>query len=128
MATVRRSFAVAAHPQDVWDAIRDVGSVHTRLAPGFVLDTALDGDVRQVTFANGLVVRERIVAVDDEARRLAYAIVGGTSEHHSASFEVREAEGGSTVVWTTDVLPDSAAERFRTVMDAAVPVMASALG
>ena len=128
MATVRREFAVDAPPEQVWDAIRDVGCVHTRLAPGFVLDTAVDGDVRQVTFANGLVVRERIIAVDDEARRLAYAIVGGTTEHHNASFEVRPTNDASTVVWTSDVLPDAAADRFGDVMDAAIPVMARALG
>jgi carbon monoxide dehydrogenase subunit G len=128
MATVRRHFAVAASPEHVWDAIRDVGSVHTRLAPGFVLDTVVDGDVRQVTFANGVVVRERIVTVDEDARRLVYAIEGGSTAHHNASFEVLPDGSASRVVWTTDVVPDAAAARFATVMEAALPVMSGALG
>ena len=36
MASIRREIVIEARPADVWDAIRDVGAVHTRLAPGFV--------------------------------------------------------------------------------------------
>lgn len=32
MASIRREILVEARPADVWDAIRDVGAVHTRLA------------------------------------------------------------------------------------------------
>jgi hypothetical protein len=56
----------------VWEAVRDVGAVHTRLAPGFVVDTRLEADTRVVTFANGLVARELIVDIDDDARRLVF--------------------------------------------------------
>lgn len=41
----------------VWDAARDVGALHTRLVPGFAVDTQLEEGARIVTFANG-VVRE----------------------------------------------------------------------
>lgn len=128
MATVRREFEVEASADDVWDVFRDVGAVHTRLAPGFVVDTVVDGDTRQVTFANGIVVHERIVSLDDGARRLAYSIVGGSAEHHSASFEVRGIDGYSVVTWTTDLLPDGTAENFARMMDAGIPVMQQALG
>ena len=114
-------------PAQVWEVFRDVGSVHTRLAPGFVLDTVVDGDARKVTFANGVVVTELIVSLDDEQRRLAYAIVGGSAEHHNASFEVRESAGGAVVCWTTDLLPDEAADRFAEMMDAGIPVMQRSL-
>ena len=127
MATVRRQFEVAAPPEKVWDVFADTGSVHTRLAPGFVVDTVVDGDTRKVSFANGVVVSERIVSLDDDARRLAYAIVGGSAEHHNASFEVREAVDGSLVCWTTDVLPDSVADNFARMMDAGIPVMQESL-
>jgi len=40
-----------------------------------VLDTRLEGDSRLVTFADGTVVRERIIDVDDRARRIAYSVV-----------------------------------------------------
>ena len=127
MATVRREFDVAAPPAAVWEVFRDVGNVHTRLAPGFVVDTVLDGDTRKVTFSNGIVVSERIVALDDEAHRLAYSIAGGSAEHHHASFEVRPAAEGSVVCWTTDVLPDAVADNFARMMDAGIPVMQESL-
>ena len=50
---------------DVWDALRDVGALHTRLAVGFVTDGRMEPGARVVTFANGVVARELIVAVDD---------------------------------------------------------------
>jgi len=52
-------------PEFVRAAIKDVGSVHTRLAQGFVTATVLDGDVRTVRSANGFVAKERIVTVSD---------------------------------------------------------------
>jgi len=129
MATVRTHIKVDASPDVVWDVFRDVGALHTRLAPGFVTDTRLDGDARHVTFANGVEVTERIVTVDDEARRLAYAITGGTVTHHHASFEVLPDQDERTVVvWTTDVLPDEAADRFRQTMEAGARVMATNFG
>src|SRR5215813_13346227 len=106
MASIRREMLVEADPQEVWDAIRDVGAVHTRLAPGFVVDTRLEEVARIVTFANGLVARELIVDVDDEVRRLVWAVVGGRPTHHNGSLQVLVAEGGrSRIVWIADVLP-----------------------
>ena len=86
MASIRKEFTVNARPADVWNAIRDVEAIHTRLAQGFVTDTRLEGDSRVVTFANGAVVRRLIVDVDDHARRLAYAVVEWQTTHHNASF------------------------------------------
>jgi carbon monoxide dehydrogenase subunit G len=128
MTMIRRSFAVAAGPDEVWDVIRDIGSVHTRLAPGFVRDTEVLGpDLRRVTFANGVIVTEQIVSIDDEDRRLAYTILERAAEHHHASFEVLPSDGGATVIWTTDVMRGPVAETFRATMVAAVPVIAEAL-
>ncbi len=107
MASIYQEFNVKAPPQFVWEAIRDVGAVHARLAQGFVTSTALEGDTRIVTFANGFVVREQIVGIDDALRRLAYHAVGGRASHHNASLQVfTAADGTSRVLWITDLLPD----------------------
>ena len=109
MATIYKEILVKAKPAFVWDALRDVGAVHTRLARGFVKDTVLSGDERTVTFANGYVAREKIVGVSDDLRRVAYALVGDKVTHHSASFQVFDAPGGQTrLLWFTDLLPDEA--------------------
>src|SRR5882762_30789 len=39
MASIRKEIVIEASPKRVWDAVRDVGAVHERLAPGFVVDT-----------------------------------------------------------------------------------------
>ena len=36
MASIHKDISIDASPADVWDAVRDFGAVHTRLAPGFV--------------------------------------------------------------------------------------------
>jgi polyketide cyclase/dehydrase/lipid transport protein len=128
MTMIRRTFTVTASPDDVWDVLRDIGAVHTRLAPGFVADTVvLAPDKRRVTFANGAIVTEQIVSLDDDERRLAYTILERAAEHHHASFEVLPHEDGATVIWTTDVLRGPVAETFRATMVAAVPVIATSL-
>ena len=57
MASICKDIPISASAAAVWDAVRDFGAVHTRLAPGFVIDTKRDGDVRIVSFANGKVVQ-----------------------------------------------------------------------
>jgi carbon monoxide dehydrogenase subunit G len=125
---IRTEFAVGASPDDAWAAIRDVGNVHTRLARGFVTDCRLDGDVRTVTFVNGMVVDELVVSVDDAARRVAYSARGGLTRHHHASFEVADGDGGETrIIWTTDVLPDDAGAGIAAMVDAGVQAITHTL-
>ena len=57
MATIHKEIAIDRSKEIVWDAIRDVGAIHKRLVPGFVVDCELEGEWRTVTFANGMVVR-----------------------------------------------------------------------
>src|SRR3954469_14552715 len=78
MTTIRRAIPIDADPEAVWDGVRDFGAAHERLTPGVLTDCRLDGPgARVVTFAGGAVVREVLVDRDDEARRLAYAVVDG---------------------------------------------------
>jgi carbon monoxide dehydrogenase subunit G len=128
MASIRREMLVEADPKEVWDAIRDVGAVHTRLAPGFVVDTRLEAGARVVTFANGLVARELIVDVDDEARRLVWAVIGGRPTHHNGSLQVfPEHAGRSRVVWIADLLPNELASTIAGLMDQGMSVMKKTL-
>src|SRR3989442_12037551 len=58
MASIHREIAIEARPEAVWEALRDVGAIHQRLAPGFVTDVHLEEGARVVTFGNGMVARE----------------------------------------------------------------------
>ena len=128
MASIRKEIALAARAEDVWAVLRDVGAVHRCLAPGFVVDTQLDGDARIVTFANGMVAREQLVAIDDETRRVAYAAVGGRSTHHNASMQVfAEGEGRCRLVWITDLLPHDLAGPIGAMIEQGSAVMKQTL-
>ena len=124
MASIHREITIDATPEHVWDAVRDVGAVHERLAPGFVVDTKLEDGARIVTFGNGMVARELIVDVDDAARRVVWAVVGGRFTHHNASVQVFEdGNGGSRLVWIADLLPDAIAPDIRAMIEQAAKVM-----
>jgi hypothetical protein len=128
MATIRKEFLIDATPETVWDAMRDVGALHTRLVPGFVTDCKLDGNARIVTFGNGLVAREVIVDVDDQSRRVVWTIPEGRLEHYHASSQVFEKNGKAMVVWIADFLPHDAKPAVTGMIDAGAAAMQKALG
>ena len=108
--------------------MRDVGAIHTRLAPGFVVDTKLEEGARVVTFGNGLVARELIVDIDDEACRLAWAVVGGRLTHHNASLQVlADGAAGSRAVWIADLLPNELSGQIRAMIRQGMGVMKQTL-
>ena len=128
MATIHKEITIDAAPDAVWAAVRDVGAVHERLVPGLVTATTLDGDVRTVTFVNGMVVRERIVTIDDEARRLVYAASGGRTTHHNSSLQiVLEGPRRTRLVWITDLLPAEAAGPVGALVEQGAAIMKATL-
>ena len=127
MASIHKQITLDASPEAVWDAVRDVGAVHTRFAPRFVTDVEMDGPDRWVTFASGMKVLEVIVGVDDGRRRLAYSVRSERLSHHNASFQVLADGAGARLVWIADVLPDAAAANIEAMMDLGLVAAKSAL-
>lgn len=124
MSSIRKETCVSRAASEVWDAIRDVAAVHTRLAPGFVKECRMEGDARIVAFANGFVVREDILDVDDAARRLAYSARSERLARHSACFQVHDdGPGRCRVVWMAYVQPDEAAKSVAAMMEEGAAVM-----
>jgi len=111
MATIQKEIEIAQDRSLVWDAIRDVGAIHKRLVPGFVVECRLEGDSRIITFANGMVMREVIVTVDDKTYRHAWSARGEPFTHHNASIQVFAAGAAKCrVVWIADLLPNDLTE------------------
>jgi fructose-1,6-bisphosphatase/sedoheptulose 1,7-bisphosphatase-like protein len=128
MASIHKDIAIQAPAHEVWDAVRDFGALHTRLVPGFVLDTKLEGEARIVAFANGTVARELLIDCDDARRRLAYAIISERMKHYGASVEVvADGDTNSRVICTVDVLPHEIAPYIGGQMDQGVLAMQKAL-
>ena len=129
MASIHKDISVNAPVNEVWDAVRDFGAVHTRLAPGFVLDTKLEEGLRIVTFANGTVARELFVDCDEERRRLVYAVVSERLKQHSASIQiVADGDTSCRMIWIADVLPNDIAPYISSQMDLGAAAMQQALG
>jgi carbon monoxide dehydrogenase subunit G len=128
MASIRREVEVDAPAEKIWAAVRDVGAVHERLAPGFVVDTKMEEGARVVTFANGVTARELIVDVDDAARRLVWAVVGSPRlTHHNASLQVLAEGEGSRLVWVADLLPNEVAGHIQALIEQGLGVMKQTL-
>src|SRR6185369_1598971 len=123
MASIRLEMTLSANPAQVWDAVRDVGAIHTRLAPGFVTDVRMDGDARIVTFANGMTAKELIVDVDDAAQRLVWAVVEGRLKHHNGSIQVFPGGTHCRLVWIADILPNTLEPAIRGMMQQGMDAM-----
>jgi len=135
MASIHREIRIEETPENVWDALRDVGAIHRRLAPGFVTDVQLEPGARIVTFGNGMVVRELIVDVDDEARRVAWSVVGGSMTHHNASAQVfpavpsdKDGPSASRFVWIADLLPHELAPAVTAMIEQGLDAIRRTLG
>lgn len=124
MASIRREVLLHAPLDQVWDALRDIGALHTRLVPGFVVDTKLEDGARIVTFGNGMVVKELIVDVDEQQHRVSWAAVGTQLTHHNASFQLfQETENRTYGVWIADLLPHEAAPNIAAMIEQGLAAM-----
>lgn len=124
MGSIRKEISTKATGDAVWAALRDVGALHRRLVPGFVVDTRLEPGVRVVTFANGVVAREPIVDVSEEAKRVVWSAESNRLTHYNASAQVLASKDGLTqVVWIADFLPHDAASWIGPMMEQGSLVM-----
>jgi hypothetical protein len=126
VATIRKLIEIDATADHVWSALADFQNVHIRLAPGFLTGGKPDGDTaRIVSFANGAMAKETLVACDHGLKRLVYFIAPGERiAHHNASAEiVATGEKTCRFIWTTDVLPDGLAPYIDAQMTEGAKVM-----
>jgi len=126
MASIRTEFVIDANAGRVWQVIRDWADGPVGMAPGHVASSHAEGNIRVVTFANGTIAREQLVACDDDARRIVYSMVGDTvrPEHDNAAMQiVPDGADRCRFVWSRDVLPDDLAEPFRMAMEEASAII-----
>ena len=117
VTSIDRHVIVDVPPEQAWDALRDFGALHTRLARGFATDCRLEGSDRVVTFANGTILRERLIAIDEERRRVVWTILDGPFTHHNGAAQVSDEGGRTRFEWTTDLLPDELHDGIAAAME-----------
>jgi hypothetical protein len=118
MASIHEQLAVEVGSEEALAALRLVAEPHKLFSP-VLADAKLDGDTRTVRFANGMVVQERILEVNDQLRRVAYTALNapGMTYHH-ASMEVLDAGPGRCLfVWITDFLPPGIASNIAPLIE-----------
>jgi Polyketide cyclase / dehydrase and lipid transport len=90
MASIRTEFSIESDADRVWRVVGDWADGPVDMARSHVVSCDAEGTVRVVTFADGRSVRERLVARDDDARRIVYSMVGDAvhPEHDNAVMHV----------------------------------------
>ena len=118
MASIYTQTTLEVDSETAWTALRQVGEAHKLFAP-VLTDGRLNGDTRTVTFANGMVVRERILDIDNERKRVAYTVLDGPGmAYHHASMQIVHAGGGRChFIWITDFLPGELAETLTPLIE-----------
>jgi hypothetical protein len=106
MASIHEERVVGVSAAKAWSALSRVADAQKLFAPVLV-GSELDGDIRTVHFANGMVARERILDVDHEQRRVAYSALDapGITYHHASMQIMDTGPGRCLFVWITDFLP-----------------------
>lgn len=118
MAAIHVETPIRAPAQRVWQALAATGDAHLAFA-GVLSDCRLEReDLRVATFANGQVVKERIVSVEPQRMRIAYSVIESQFVHHSASMQVvARGDEECVFVWIADVLPHAAAAVITPLME-----------
>jgi hypothetical protein len=118
MAAVHVETPIRAPAAQVWQALAATGDAHLAFA-GVLTDCRLEReDLRVATFANGQVVKERIVSVEPQRMRIGYGVIESQFIHHSASMQVvARGENECVFVWIADVLPHAAAAVITPLME-----------
>ena len=123
MASTYKECWIDAPSEAIWDAARDIGALHTRLVPGFVVATKLEPGARVVTFANGMTLREPIITIDDQRRRLVWGAIGGATTHYNAVLQLFPEGKGTRVTWTSDFTPDEIEPQVSAMQDQGLAAM-----
>ena len=105
MASLRHERRIAAPADTVWEVIRRPEDI-VAWFPG-ITDVAVEGTTRTITTATGLVIPERIMAIDDTLRRFAYTITAPLYRFHLGVIDVFElGPCDSLCVYSTTAEPD----------------------
>lgn len=105
MASLRCDIRIECPPDDVWALVGDPARI-SEWFPGME-QVVMDGTTRTVTLRSGLPLVEEVVNVDPRLRRFQYRIVGPLPvQHHLGTIDVLADDGGTRLVYSTEITPD----------------------
>jgi len=110
MATGSVEVELKASADDAWAAVGDFAGVD-KIFPG--LDSLVIEEDDRILGMFGMEIRERLLELDNEQRRLVYSVIDGVPlESHKGIITVEEVGSGSKVTWAYEVTPDEMADIF----------------
>jgi len=113
MAERTAEIDINGSPDAVWALAGDFGGIAGWM-PGME-SCRVEGDDR-ILETMGMTITEHLVAKDDAARAITYAIVDGVPvESHEATVTVTASGDGSHVTWVVDASPDEMADLMQSV-------------
>jgi hypothetical protein len=108
MASLRHERRISAPADVVWHVIAQPESI-VNWFPG-VVSCKVEGSMRTITLASGIVMPEEILTIDALQRRFAYHITAPLYRFHLGTIDVIElAERESLCVYSTTAEPDALA-------------------
>ena len=108
MAQRTAEIDISGSPETVWALAGDFGGIAGRM-PGME-SCRVEGENR-ILETMGMTITEKLLAKDDTARAITYAIVDGVPvESHEATITVTPAGDGSHVSWVVDAAPEEMAD------------------
>jgi len=123
MAKIRNEVFINKTAHDVWGIVKKFGE--NCAWSNMLSDSKLEGDYRVCTLgenspAPGAILKEKLININDNLMRLEYSVTEAPFpvEFHNALIEVYPEAKGSTVTWTTNVIPDELAAMFSPGFDA----------
>jgi hypothetical protein len=117
MASIYREIHIDTNAECAWSALRRFEAA-AELFAGVLADCSFSGDVREVTFAGGSKLIERLVTRDDSRRRLVYTVRHEAFAHHNGSMQILPDSPGCRFLWVSDFLPEERAETMEPLIDA----------
>ena len=128
MAAIHIETRIRAPAEQVWKALAATGDAHLAFAGVLTACKLESEDVRVATFANGMVVKERIASVEPQRMRIAYGVIESQFVYHSASMQlIARGDRECDFVWIADVLPHSAAASITPLMEAGAGALKKAM-
>ena len=112
MASVQVQDQVAASVDQVWQLFSDFGGLSKWADPRLIKSCEADGNqvgaVRTIVLADGGIIKERLDALEPQAHRFTYAILGECPlpvDSYSATVKLTATDGGTQVDWISTFEP-----------------------
>ena len=125
MAEHTAEIDIDGSPEAVWALAGDFGGIAGWM-PGME-SCRVEGENR-ILETMGMTITEQLVARDDAARSITYAIIDGVPvESHRATVTVTAAGDGSHVTWAVDATPDEMADLMHAVYQQSLEALKAAV-